>query len=129
LPAEYTASGHRRYNLANLRRFHTLGVENLNVRERMKTKNQHLVRSIANMDYFKFRRPLEYKAAMRGGQVVVADRFFASRPLPADFRQQQDVFDVWAHAGRSASGGARMDVPGVRHSPRPRRERSGESAE
>jgi putative transposase len=30
------------------------------------------------MSFFEFRRQLEYKAAMRGGQVVVADRFFAS---------------------------------------------------
>jgi putative transposase len=30
------------------------------------------------MGFFEFRRKLEYKAAMRGGQVEVADRFFAS---------------------------------------------------
>ena len=30
------------------------------------------------MGFFEFRRQLEYKAAMRGGQVVVADRFYAS---------------------------------------------------
>jgi putative transposase len=30
------------------------------------------------MSFFEFRRQLEYKAAMRGWQVVVADRFFAS---------------------------------------------------
>jgi putative transposase len=28
--------------------------------------------------FFAFRRQLEYKAAMRGGVVVLADRFFAS---------------------------------------------------
>ncbi|WP_276533660.1 zinc ribbon domain-containing protein, partial [Xylella fastidiosa] len=31
--------------------------------------------------FFEFRRQLEYKAAMRGGQVVVADRFFASSKM------------------------------------------------
>ncbi|QGU33273.1 RNA-guided endonuclease InsQ/TnpB family protein [Thermochromatium tepidum] len=58
------------------RRFHTICIENLNVRGMM--KNRHLARSIADMGFFEFRRQLEYKAAMRGGVVVVADRFFAS---------------------------------------------------
>lgn len=58
------------------RRFHTLGIEDLNVRGMV--KNRHLARSIADMGFFEFRRQLEYKAAMRGGQVVVADRFYAS---------------------------------------------------
>jgi len=58
------------------RRFHTIGVEDLNVRGMV--KNRHLARSISDMGFFEFRRQLEYKAAMRGGQVVVVDRFFAS---------------------------------------------------
>ncbi|WP_297363112.1 RNA-guided endonuclease TnpB family protein, partial [Acidiferrobacter sp.] len=40
--------------------------------------NRHLARSIADMSFFEFRRQLEYKAAMRGGVVQVADRFYAS---------------------------------------------------
>ena len=58
------------------RRFHTIGIEDLNVRGMV--KNRHLARSIADMGFFECRRQLEYKAAMRGGRVVVADRFFAS---------------------------------------------------
>jgi putative transposase len=58
------------------RRFHTIGIEDLNVRSMV--KNRHLARFIADMSFFEFRRQLEYKAAMRGGVVVVADRFFAS---------------------------------------------------
>ncbi len=58
------------------RRFHTVGIEDLNVRGMV--KNRHLARSIADMGFFEFRRQLEYKAAMRGGQIVVADRFYAS---------------------------------------------------
>ena len=58
------------------RRFHTIGVEDLNVRGMM--KNPHLARSIADMSFFEFRRQLEYKAGMRGGVIVAADRFFAS---------------------------------------------------
>ena len=58
------------------RRFHTIGIEDLNVRGMV--KNRHLARSIADMGFFELRRQLEYKAAMRGGHVVVADRFYAS---------------------------------------------------
>jgi putative transposase len=36
------------------------------------------------MGFFEFRRQLEYKAAMRSGQVVVADRFFASSKTCSD---------------------------------------------
>ena len=58
------------------RRFHTIGIEDLNVRGMV--KNRHLSRAISDMGFFEFRRQLEYKAAMHGGVVVVADRFFAS---------------------------------------------------
>lgn len=58
------------------RRFHTIGIEDLNVRGMM--KNRHLARSIADMGFYEFRRQLEYKAAMRGGLVVIADRFYPS---------------------------------------------------
>ena len=58
------------------RRFHTIGIEDLNVKGMV--KNRHLARSIADMGFFELRRQLEYKAAMRGGQIVVADRFYPS---------------------------------------------------
>ncbi len=58
------------------RRFHTIVIEDLNVRGMM--ANRHLARSIADMSFFEFRRQLEYKAAMRGGIVIVADRWFPS---------------------------------------------------
>lgn len=56
--------------------FHTIVIEDLNVRGMM--ANRHLARSIADMGFFEFRRQLEYKARMRGGVVVVADRWFPS---------------------------------------------------
>ncbi|WP_414039404.1 RNA-guided endonuclease InsQ/TnpB family protein [Acidithiobacillus sp. M4-SHS-6] len=58
------------------RRFHTIGIEDLNVRGML--KNRRLARSIADMSFFEFRRQLEYKAGRRGGMVVVADRWFPS---------------------------------------------------
>lgn len=61
------------------RRFHTLSIEDLNVSGMV--KNRHLSRAISDMGFFEFRRQLEYKAAMRSGVVVVADRFFASSKI------------------------------------------------
>jgi putative transposase len=61
------------------RRFHTIGIEDLNVRGM--AKNRHLARSILDMGFFEFRRQLTYKAAMRGGQIVVANRFYASTKI------------------------------------------------
>ena len=58
------------------RRFHTIGIEDLNVSGMV--KNRYLSRAISDMGFFEFRRQLEYKAGMRGAVVVVADRFFAS---------------------------------------------------
>jgi putative transposase len=61
------------------RRFHTIGIEDLNVKGML--RNRHLSRHIADMGFFEFRRQLEYKAEMRGGQIVAADRFFPSSKL------------------------------------------------
>jgi putative transposase len=58
------------------RRFHTIGIEDLNVSGMV--KNRRLSRAISDMGFFAFRRQLEYKADRRGAVVVVADRFFAS---------------------------------------------------
>ncbi|WP_394543227.1 RNA-guided endonuclease InsQ/TnpB family protein [Azorhizophilus paspali] len=58
------------------RRFPVIGIEDLNVAGMM--KNRRLARSIADRGFFEFRRQLDYKREMRGGEVVVADRWFAS---------------------------------------------------
>jgi putative transposase len=58
------------------RRFRTIGIEDLCVSGMV--RNRHLARSVADMGFFEFRRQLDYKTMMRGGRVVVADRFFAS---------------------------------------------------
>ena len=58
------------------RRFSLIGIEDLNVSGMV--KNRHLSRAISDMGFFELRRQLAYKAEMRGGIVVVADRFFAS---------------------------------------------------
>ncbi|MGF1546756.1 MAG: RNA-guided endonuclease InsQ/TnpB family protein [Thiotrichales bacterium] len=64
------------------RRFHTIGIEDLNVRGMV--KNRHLSRSVSDMGFFEFRRQLEYKAAMHGGMIVVADRWYPSSKTCSD---------------------------------------------
>jgi putative transposase len=61
------------------RRFHTIGIEDLNVKGMM--RNRHLARAIADMGFYELRRQLGYKAAWRGGQVVLVDRWFPSSKL------------------------------------------------
>jgi len=58
------------------RRFHTIGIEDLNVKGML--GNRCLSRAIADMGFGELRRQLIYKAAWRGGQVVVADRWYPS---------------------------------------------------
>lgn len=59
------------------RRFHTIGIEDLNVKGMV--KNRRLSRAVSDMGFFEFRRQLEYKAAQRAGVVVVAaDRWYPS---------------------------------------------------
>jgi putative transposase len=71
----------RRDNLHKLttsvtRRFHTIGIEDLNVRGML--GNRCLARAIADMGFHELRRQLSYKAAWRGGHVVVVDRWYPS---------------------------------------------------
>ena len=58
------------------RRFHTIGIEDLNVKGML--TNRRLSRAIADMGFYEFRRQLVYKAARRGAQVLVVDRWFPS---------------------------------------------------
>ena len=56
-----------------------IAIEDLNVRGMM--SNHHLARAVGDMGFREFRRQLEYKSAMRGGLVVVVDRWFASSKI------------------------------------------------
>jgi len=61
------------------RRFHTIGVEGLNVKGML--NNRRLARAVADMGLYETRRQFQYKADMRGGIVVVADQWFPSSKL------------------------------------------------
>lgn len=56
--------------------FNVVVLEDLNVAGM--TKNKHLAGSIADASFAEIRRQLDYKVAMRGGRIVIADRWFPS---------------------------------------------------
>lgn len=56
--------------------FSTIVVEDLNVSGM--TKHKRLAGSIMDASFFEIRRQLDYKTAMRGGRLVVVDRWFPS---------------------------------------------------
>ncbi|MDR0353136.1 MAG: transposase [Opitutaceae bacterium] len=59
--------------------FSIVGVETLNVRGMV--KNRHLSKSIMDAAFAEFRRQCDYKAAWRGGRIVVAGTFFPSSKI------------------------------------------------
>jgi putative transposase len=56
--------------------FGTIVIEDLHVAGMV--RNRRLARHVADASFGEFRRQAEYKAAWRGGRVIVADRWFAS---------------------------------------------------
>jgi IS605 OrfB family transposase len=58
------------------RRFETIVIEDLNVSGM--SKNHAIAGVVPDCGFYECRRQLQYKAAMRGGRIVVADRFFPS---------------------------------------------------
>jgi len=89
------------------RRFHTIAIEDLNVKGMV--KNRHLARSIADMGFFECRRQLEYKADMRGGQIIVADRWFASSKTCSTCGHKLDVLPLSVRRWTCPACGAAHD--------------------
>ncbi len=58
------------------REYRTIVVEDLNVAGM--TRNRRLARHIADANFGEIRRQLAYKTQWHGGQLIVADRWFAS---------------------------------------------------
>ena len=75
------------------RRFHTIGMENLNVRGMV--QNRHLSRGVSDMGFFEFRRQMGYKAAQRGGVVIVADRWYPSSKTCSDCGHKMETLPLF----------------------------------
>jgi putative transposase len=89
------------------RRFHTIGIEDLNVRGM--AKNRRMARSILDIGWFEFRRQLKYKAAIRGGEVVVASRFFASSKMCSTCGHKLETLPLSVRAWTCPGCGAHHD--------------------
>jgi putative transposase len=63
-------------------RFDAIGIEDLNVRGMM--ANHCLALAVADIGAFEFRRQLEYKAAMSGARIVVANQWYPSSKTCSD---------------------------------------------
>jgi putative transposase len=61
------------------RRFETIVIEDLNVSGM--AKNHSLAGAVLDCGFYEIRRQLEYKAKMRGGRILVADRFYPSTQI------------------------------------------------
>jgi putative transposase len=89
------------------RRFHTIGIEDLNVKGMM--GNRCLARAIADMGFGELRRQCEYKAAWRGGRVVVADRWYPSSKLCSSCGHLLEALDLGTREWTCPSCGAVHD--------------------
>lgn len=77
--ANVRADSLHKFTTSITRRFHTIGIEDLNVRGML--ANRRLARAVADMGLSELRRQLDYKAGWRGGRVLIADRWYPSSKL------------------------------------------------
>ncbi|MEW6763106.1 MAG: RNA-guided endonuclease TnpB family protein [Pseudomonadota bacterium] len=89
------------------RRFHTIGIEDLNVKGML--GNRRLARAIADMGFSELSRQLEYKAAWRGGQVVVVDRWYPSSKTCSCCGERIEVLGLAQREWDCATCGASHD--------------------
>ena len=61
------------------RNYAAVALEDLNVKGML--SNRRLARASADMGFYELRRQLEYKAALRGNHIEVADRWFPSSKM------------------------------------------------
>jgi len=89
------------------RRFHTIGIEDLNVKGML--QNHCLARVIADMGFRELRRQIEYKATWRGVQVVVVDRWYPSSKTCSCCGYRLDALDLAVREWRCVCCGTLHD--------------------
>ena len=91
----------------HLTRYRTIVIEDLSVAGML--ANRHLSRAIADVGFFEFRRQLEYKAAMAGSAVIVADRWYPSSKLCSACGVKNETLTLSERIWTCASCGASHD--------------------
>jgi putative transposase len=89
------------------RRFHTIGIEDLNVKGML--SNRRLARAVADIGFYEWRRQVDYKAAWRGSNVVVADRWYASSKTCSCCGHRLEVLELGTRHWTCPACGARHD--------------------
>jgi putative transposase len=89
------------------RRFHTIGIEDLNVKGML--GNRRLSRAIADMGFYELRRQLTYKAAWRGGKIVVVDRWYPSSKTCSNCGQKLEELGLAVRSWTCPDCGANHD--------------------
>lgn len=105
--AEIRRDGLHKLTTSITRRFHLIGIEDLNVKGML--GNRCLARSITDMGFGELRRQLEYKAAWRGGQVVVVDRWYPSSKTCYCCGHRLEVLDLEVRRWHCPDCGAQHD--------------------
>jgi len=85
----------------------TIVIEDLNVAGML--ANRHLSRAIADLGFFEFRRQVEYKTAMAGGALIVANRWFPSSKLCSVCETKNEALELRERTWTCASCGASHD--------------------
>ncbi|MHB8153909.1 MAG: RNA-guided endonuclease InsQ/TnpB family protein, partial [Bacillati bacterium] len=91
----------------HLTRYRTVVIEDLNVAGML--ANRHLSRAIADVGFFEFRRQLDYKTAMAGSTLVVADRWYASSKLCSVCEAKNEALTLSERIWTCASCGTSHD--------------------
>ena len=73
-------------------RYGVIVIEDLNVKGMM--ANHRLARAVGDMGFHEYRRQLVYKTAMRGGQLIIADRWFASSKICSTCGTKQEIMPL-----------------------------------
>lgn len=107
--------------------FSTIVIEDLNVSGM--AKNHRLAGSILDASFFEVRRQLEYKVAMRGGRVVIADRWMPSSKTCSECgsiaskmplsKRTWDCPDCGAHHDRDENAAKNLEFVVGATSPKP----------
>jgi len=90
--ADVRANGLHQLSASIVRRFHTIGIEDLHVKGML--GNRCLSLAIADMGFAELRRQLTYKADRRSGQVVLIDRWYPSSKTCSCCRYKLEALDL-----------------------------------